>query len=243
MDITIGKILSWVFGAALILNGVAQVTQTIVGGILIALVGVFLLPPARQKISEEYDIQFSRWVVVVIALAGFGLNMAFLPSSLGDTTTTPDIDQPTSPSETPEDEGSTVQQRTHQVGEAFTVGNIQYEVTGVATRNAVGGQFTQTEADGVFLLVDIEITNEAKESVFISNSHLNLVDSQEREYPVDTDPMIYADNTFSFERLDPGVANEGIVIFDVPEDQSGRILRVSPVDTFSTEEPHFVTLG
>jgi hypothetical protein len=70
MDLTVGKLVSWLFGLGLILFGLIGFLFSVVGGLILLLVGVFLLPPVRTKLADEQNITFSRWLVVVIFLVG-----------------------------------------------------------------------------------------------------------------------------------------------------------------------------
>jgi hypothetical protein len=76
MEITVGKVTSWLFGIGLILFGMLGLLASVVGGVILLLVGVFLLPPVRSKIAEERNITFSRWMVVLVFLIGSISGMA-----------------------------------------------------------------------------------------------------------------------------------------------------------------------
>ena len=53
----------------------------------------------------------------------------------------------------------------------------------------------------------------------ISDRHLNIVDSQDREYSVDSDALLAVEDSFTFEQLDPDVSKEGTLVYNVPENQ------------------------
>jgi len=95
MNITIGKVVSWTFGILFTLSGVGSMIESPIGGLIMAVTGIFLIPNVRQKIDQEYDLSFSRWMVVLIAVIGLGASAAFLPQqSLDDGTNS----SPTEPS-------------------------------------------------------------------------------------------------------------------------------------------------
>jgi len=135
---------------------------------------------------------------------------------------------------------------THDIGDTFTVGSggqaIEYTVTRSNTRQVVGSGVTSEEADGQFVIVELEMTNVADESTSISSNIFALVDGQDREYETDSDAIIAVDNNIVFEQLDPGVTKSGVLVFDVPEDQSSRELRIDPAGAFSGADSQFVTL-
>jgi len=73
MEITVGKAASWIFGVLFILGGIGVLVDTPIGGIVMFLTGLFLIPNIREEISERFDIEFSRWVVVIIAVVDWEL--------------------------------------------------------------------------------------------------------------------------------------------------------------------------
>lgn len=134
----------------------------------------------------------------------------------------------------------------HDMNEPFVVGSgakrVEYTVTNATTTERVGGSFGET-ADGVFVVVALEITNVGDESFDLSSNVFHLVDSQGREYDTDTEAVIRAENGLSYEQVNPDLTITGVVIFDVPSDQTGRQLRVDPAGIFSGAESHYVRLS
>lgn len=163
--------------------------------------------------------------------------------SSGDGGATPPDTATTTPDPTPEPT-PTPKQTTHSVGETFVVGEGQaaeYTVTSVSTTDRIGGEYG-VAADGVFVVVELEITNRASESFTISSNLFTLVDGQDREFDVDTDGASYAEESIIFEQLNPDVTTSGVIVFDVPADQESRSLRITPASILSTAQPHTVEL-
>lgn len=133
----------------------------------------------------------------------------------------------------------------HEVGESFVVGNgdqtVGYTVTDVRVANSIGGEFG-VEADGVFLIVDMEMTNNAQESFLVDSSLYSLVDSEGREYEVDSEAVGYVEESLLLEQVDPDVTTTGTLVYDVPTDQEGRQLQLQPAGFFSTARTHYVDL-
>lgn len=134
---------------------------------------------------------------------------------------------------------------THAVGEIFTVGSgdarVEYAVAKVRTAPAIGGQYGVT-ADGEFVIVTLSLANRATESFRLSSSVFTLTDDQGRSYDVDTEAMIHADDPILFEQVGPDVQMSGTIIFDVPENQSGRALEIEPAGFMSNAATHAVEL-
>lgn len=156
-----------------------------------------------------------------------------------DPTTTATEESTPTPEPTP-----TPNDTEHAVGETFTVGEGQaaeYTVTDVREADSIGGEFG-VKADGVFVVVALEVTNRASESFTISSNLFTLTDGQGRSFDVDTDGVSYAENSIIFEQLNPDVTTSGVVVFDVPTDQESRTLEIAPASILSTAETHTVEL-
>lgn len=79
MEITLKKIIAWLFGVLFILGGLGSMVDSIVAGLIIFLVGIFLIPNVRQEIADRFEIEFSTWVIVLIAIVGLGAYGALMP--------------------------------------------------------------------------------------------------------------------------------------------------------------------
>lgn len=134
----------------------------------------------------------------------------------------------------------------HAIGESFQVGSgaqaIQYTVASASTTDHVGQGSFGEDADGTFVVVELQMTNVGDESLDLSTTPFRLVDSQGREFEVDTDALIYLDDAIVFEQLNPGLEKRGLIVFDVPAGSEYR-LRIDPAGLFSGAESHTVTLG
>ena len=131
----------------------------------------------------------------------------------------------------------------HEEGESFVVGSqeeIQYKITDSYTTDSLGESAT---ADGIFVVIKLEITNKGQEAIHISTNHFRLTDSQNRKYETDSDAFFALDNTIMLRELTPGISQTAQMVFDVPENQSDRQLKVNPTASGSSAEPHFVDLN
>lgn len=134
---------------------------------------------------------------------------------------------------------------THSVGESFVVGSgeqaIRYTVTGVQTTESVGTDSVGEDADGLFVLVTLEMENTGSESLDLTSRPFRLVDQQDREFEVDDQAMLYVDESVVFEQLNPGLSKQGVIVFDVAPDGDYR-LRIEPSGLFSTARIHYVEI-
>lgn len=142
---------------------------------------------------------------------------------------------------------------THEIGEAFTVGSgdstVEYTVSSASSYSEIGGEFSSEEANGVFLVVQLEMTNQTGETIDVSSNHLKAVDAEDNQFDADAGASVYVESDpridaegISFEQLNPGLTTSGAVVFDVAPGNSYRLL-VEPVGLFSSAESHFVELG
>jgi|SRR3989344_1637668 len=81
-------------------------------------------------------------------------------------------------------------------------------------------------SSGNFLVIDIEVENIGKEPLWISSNDIKLYDKEGRKYIPDTEAMIYRQDSFLFETINPGVKQSGVVIFDVQDPNKEYELKV-----------------
>ena len=113
-------------------------------------------------------------------------------------------------------------QKIYSLNEEVTVGNFVYTFSDVKKRYSIGDEYFGDEADGVFLIFNVEVKNIGNEADYI-NDEIYIIDSQGREFAQDDDAWINLENNFIFTELNPGLTKKGQIIFDVPEDIEGKI--------------------
>lgn len=82
------------------------------------------------------------------------------------------------------------------------------------------------KASGTFLVFEVEVENLDSEPIYITSNDMKLFDQQGRKYVPDTEAMIYRDDSFTFETINPGIKQKGVVIFDVADPKAEYELRV-----------------
>jgi len=145
------------------------------------------------------------------ALLPFGrVNLPFLPSAFP--ATTPQVTVPTAGV-------------SGFSGVRYTVGVAQQAVR-------VGTSDTGRHARGVFLLVPLTVQNTGREPLALAPGDVALLDSQGRRFSPDVAATrLHAEATRGDSLLEttvqPGLTLSGVLVFDVPTDASGLVLRVS----------------
>lgn len=161
----------------------------------------------------------------------------------------PSVDSPEEAQDDPAQEQAGQDQQAEEggentvtVGEPLTVGETAWIVTNAEQSTQLTDEFGESET-GNFVVVDYEFTNNSSESITLDSSMLTLTDSQERENEPDTDKLFYIEpeRDLFLEQVNPGVSQEGTVIFTVSDDASGFVLELA--GGFFSGEAGYVDLG
>lgn len=144
------------------------------------------------------------------------------PSASAD----PTGDKPQAQEETPEQSPEEVlpeQPKGFQIGDVANVGDMTYKVVSVDTATEVGPSFSVTKAKGTFVVVKIEVTNNANEAAMVDSSFFKLK-SGEKSFEADSMASLWANTSedgnngsFILENLNPDLTMSGVVVFDVSD--------------------------
>jgi ABC-type oligopeptide transport system substrate-binding subunit len=112
---------------------------------------------------------------------------------------------------------------------SVTINNIDYRVTEVIALPMVGGMYYK-EADGIFVIITLEIKNNAKDAFYLTSNDFKLKDYKGRTYSVDSSSIVYLKTMYYdpliYKKLGPDLLTEGSIVFDVPEDDRELILEI-----------------
>ncbi|MGT2865537.1 DUF4352 domain-containing protein [Streptococcus fryi] len=111
-----------------------------------------------------------------------------------------------------------VETKTYHIGELVTVGDVSYIVNSKELATNVGGDFGKT-ANGVYLILDITVTNNDKKAITVTDDFFKLLKG-DVQYEADTSAGIYAnvDAKFFLTELNPEGSVTGKVVFDLTEE-------------------------
>lgn len=84
--ITIGIVLSWIIGVIFVLVSLLKLHTTFLGGLLIMLGGIVLLPPTNNILEKKFNIRLSSWLKIVIFVVLVGIGSSFGNNSQEDFT-------------------------------------------------------------------------------------------------------------------------------------------------------------
>lgn len=136
--------------------------------------------------------------------------------------------------------------KVYKFNEPFVIDDLQYTFKGAVAREELGqyvlDNFMGSKADGMYFIVELEIKNVGKKASYLSSSNIKIIDDQQREFETDTTAEMYLSmddefkgaETFVFDKLNPGLARTGYLVFDIPEDLKG-IIQVVDNAYFPTE--------
>lgn len=93
--------------------------------------------------------------------------------------------------------------------------------------------------------MDFRFKNDSSEAKTLTPTILKLIDEDGRESDADTDTFSYIpqEKDIFLEQVNPGVTEDGQVIFSVAPDASGFKLQLRGTSFFSLEEPKEIALG
>lgn len=122
------------------------------------------------------------------------------------------------------------------VNEPLSLKGTTYQVTSVRTASSVGDEYSGATADGVFVIVDLSLTNEKNEPATIFDDALRVVGANGASYSVSDDALFAVDDQLvGLEEIQPGLTQQGTLVYDLPQAAiSGAELQVE--DLFSDDK-------
>ena len=111
--------------------------------------------------------------------------------------------------------------------------NVGIAVQGFESTDSIGNnQFNIAKAQGIFKVVTLSITNNQKDSIIVDSDSFKLIDEQGREFSDSSEAEMalacsmgdHPEN-LTLKELNPGMTITGLVVFDVPLDAQGFVLK------------------
>ena len=117
------------------------------------------------------------------------------------------------------EEVAQVEVESFSIGEEVTVGDVAYTVNSISSAQTLGGEYMNKTAQGMFLVVNVTVTNKGNESLDVSNAFFTLVDG-EKQYDSDGVASLYANEdgqSFFVNSINPDLSLSSNVAFDVTQ--------------------------
>lgn len=113
---------------------------------------------------------------------------------------------------------------TAKLNETVKDGKFEFMVKKIECGKTVVGtnEYLQKNAQGQFCLVTINVKNIGDKAQGFFGSNQKLLNAQNQQYTADDAAGAYVDQNYStlFSNINPGNSVEGVVVFDVPKDQT-----------------------
>lgn len=183
-------------------------------------------PPPRKKSSAPLILL----IIGVVLVFVFGGCAVLIAAATGGGSSAPttvvadrepaDEDQASEPeSDAAEAEAKPeAKPKTAGIGSRVRDGKFEFTVTRLEKRDRVGGEFLSKDAQGVFLLVHVKVTNIGDESESFMGAEQKLFDAKGREFEASSEAAFYLDDSKSlYEKINPGNSVDGVVLFDIPK--------------------------
>ena len=115
---------------------------------------------------------------------------------------------------------------TGSLAEPLSLEGTTYKVTDVRRAQSAGSPMNEL-ADGTFVIVDVELTNETQRPATIRRDALTLAGGDGATYRTSDDAMLALGEQFLLEAIQPGVTAKGALVYDVPRSAiKGADLRI-----------------
>lgn len=123
------------------------------------------------------------------------------------------------------------------IGDTVKVGNVAWQVTTARQATELKSEFSGVK-QGNFVIVDFLFTNNDKEAVTLDSVSISLLDGEGRKSEADTDSYEYIDpaKDIFLDQVNPGVTQEGEVIYTVAPGAKGFKVEVGDAALFSDEK-------
>jgi hypothetical protein len=113
---------------------------------------------------------------------------------------------------------------TVKLNEAARDGKFEFVVKGVECGKTTIGtnEYLKKDAQGQFCLMTVSVKNIGNEAQGFFGSNQKLLNAQNQQYAADDAAGVYVDQNYStlFSNINPGNSVEGVVVFDIPKDQT-----------------------
>ncbi len=193
-----------------------------VGGFLVFIFGVFSFIFYFKKPEKRKNSKYIVLVGIVLFITGL-----MIPSPESPAEDNVAVAQEGSSSESVADntesaipeEAEKVEVESFSIGEEVTVGDVSYIVNSISSAQTLGGEYMNKTAQGVYLVVNVTVTNKGNESLDVSNSFFTLVDG-EKQYDSDGVASLYANEdgqSFFVNSINPDLSLSSNVAFDVTQ--------------------------
>ena len=118
----------------------------------------------------------------------------------------------------------------YSIGDVIKAGNFKWSVKNFKTAKEIGSEYFSQKADGIYLILDVEVENIGNSAEYLMDSFVKLVDEQGREFSPSTSAAFYLKpqgSALMFDQINPGITKKGKIVYDVPQGLKVADIRIS----------------
>lgn len=186
---------------------------------------------AEEKVKKAWYRRW--WAITLFVIIGFVILVKLFGGKDGASTSLNSNVQPNIQNQE-KITAKTEEVTTYSVGDSIQAGDFKWKVTKSSTAKEIGesiaGTFLGEKADGIFIILDVEVENTGKSAEYLMDSYLKIIDEQGREFSPNSAAAIYLKpqgSALMFKQVNPGIAKKGKIVFDVPEGLKVANLKIS----------------
>lgn len=188
------------------------------------------MPRPTPKASKAYAKAQRPWYKKKRWLFSIGLILLIIAASAGSGGSGDGdkaSDESPSSSSDSEESGSSDDGKSGRVGEALENAGTTYEVTNARATKVIGDpDLLGARADGMFVVVNLQLTNNKDETKTFFDANAKVETSDGKEYETsDKAVLAFGDKSLLLKDIQPDLTTKGTLAFELPPDKvSGSIL-------------------
>lgn len=177
-----------------------------------------------SKVKKPF---YKKWWVWLLAI----IIVSVVANGVGEEESSQASDETSVSTETTEEKAeATEEKKEYAVGDEVKVDKIAYTVNSVKETNRITSSWDETKTtDGMYVIVDVTIKNNDKESIYVDEEMFKVLTPDETEYSSDYELDSYVNDEFDFfiEEINPNLSKTGKVVFELPADVAEYDLEVT----------------
>ncbi|MFH1257967.1 MAG: DUF4352 domain-containing protein [Candidatus Micrarchaeota archaeon] len=210
------SVLGFIFGSVYILAGVSVLFSSAVGGLLLLLAGIVIIPTFNVFLLKRFHFILSVWLRIVIsAILLLSAAVAMFPYAEFSSSMNSNVTDKTPP---------------YKIGDNFMVGSMQISVPSAVKADSIiaGNTVKNARAGAVFYIFEAIVENRGKSSVSFGASNLKVRDENGRVFDVGGCEDKLRGGMSIGERIEPGLsADYANCYVEVPENTEVVLLEIS----------------
>lgn len=222
------KAIKYILAILLLLASIGGLLEgSIALALLIAVLGILLLPPVSDWLKNKFKLwqhKVVRYISYIILFVLFASTFERDPNKQSNIKNISEQNNTTQPNEKldePQQVTNEQEEKKIAIGESIEVGNFVYKVEKTTFKKSIGDEYFGQTADGIYLLVTLSIKNISNESRTLDNSLFKLTDNNGLVYESSIDATtafeISGGNSLFLKQCQPNISTKGTLIFEVPQ--------------------------